>query len=233
MSELGKEIKRLRKRKGWTQTELAVYAGSSQPTINQIESGARNPSTRTLEKVAGALGVEVRDLFPLDQAPLPLEDPDEEALAARRVRAFLGRAPSEEERIHELDKATEILRGYADRWRMEIDHIEAEGIYPYGRGIEMRVMWERLSDALRNDGTQDYAGRLEMGRVEASAKERAAGDRLTDALLDMFNTIVRVRQVEYENREKTGKEVGELEMLEAVFALDTVRGKHSDEPGFD
>lgn len=233
MSEVGKEIKRLRKRKGWTQTELAVYAGSSQPTINQIESGARNPSTRTLEKVAGALGVEVRDLFPLEQAPLPLEGPDEEALAARRVRAFLDRAPSEEERIHELDKATEILRGYADRWRMEIDHIENKGTYPYGRVIEMRVMWERLSDAIRNDGTLDYASRLEMGRVEASIKERAAGDRLTDALVDMFNTIVRARQVEHNNRESTGKEAGELERLEAVFALGTVRGKHSDEPGFD
>ena len=73
MSEIGKEIRRMREGKGWSQAELAVYATSSQPTVNQIESGKRNPSTRTLEKLAGALGVEVADLFPKGQAPLQLE----------------------------------------------------------------------------------------------------------------------------------------------------------------
>jgi transcriptional regulator with XRE-family HTH domain len=42
--------------------------------ISQIETGARNPSAATLSKIAEALGVEVRDLFPLGQAPLPLDD---------------------------------------------------------------------------------------------------------------------------------------------------------------
>lgn len=74
MSQVAKEIRRLRKEKDWTQTELAVYAGSSQPTINQIENGARNPSTRTLEKIAGALGIEVADLFPKAEEPLPFEE---------------------------------------------------------------------------------------------------------------------------------------------------------------
>ena len=174
------------------------------------------------------------DLFPKTEAPLPFEDLDEEVVEARRVRAFLDRAPSEEKRVYELDKATEILRGYVDRWRMEVDHIEAEGIFPYGRVIEMRVMWERLSNAIRNDGTFDYASRIETGRVEASAKERTAGVRLTDAFVDAFNTIVRARQVEHTNRERAGEEAVEaVERLEAVFALGTTRGKHSDEPGFD
>lgn len=74
MNEVGKELKRLRLKKGWTQAQLAVYAESSQPTVNQIESGVRNPSTRTLEKLAGVLEVEVGDLFPKAQAPLPLSD---------------------------------------------------------------------------------------------------------------------------------------------------------------
>lgn len=233
MEDIGREVRRLREERSWSQAKLAAAADMAVSGISQIETGVRSPSAATLRKLARAFGLEVADLFPKAEAPLPFEDPDEEALAARRVRAFLDRAPSEEERVYELDKATEILRGYADRWRMEIDDIEAEGTYPYGRGIEMRVMWERLSDSLRNDGTLDYAGRLEMGRVEASTKERDAGDRLTDTLLDMFNTIVRARQVEHDNREKSGKEIGELERLEAVFAPGTVRGKHSDEPGFD
>src|SRR5215207_1345749 len=73
MGDIGREIKRLREEIGWSQAELAVYAGSSQPTVNQIESGKRNPSTQTLGKLASALGVEVSDLFPKAQAPLQLE----------------------------------------------------------------------------------------------------------------------------------------------------------------
>ncbi len=74
MSEIGKQIRRIREEKDWSQAQLAVYAGSSQPTINQIESGKRNPSTRTLEKIAGALGIEVADLFPKAEEPLPFEE---------------------------------------------------------------------------------------------------------------------------------------------------------------
>lgn len=74
MSGIGREVKRLREERGWSQAELAVYSESSQPTVNQIESGKRNPSTRTLEKLAGALKVEVADLFPKGQASLPFED---------------------------------------------------------------------------------------------------------------------------------------------------------------
>ena len=74
MSEFGAEIKRLRTEKGWSQAQLAVYSETSQPTVNQIETGKRNPSTETLAKLARTLGVEVVDLFPKAQNPLPLED---------------------------------------------------------------------------------------------------------------------------------------------------------------
>lgn len=71
MSEFGAVIKHLRNEKGWSQGQLAVYSETSQPTVNQIETGKRNPSTETLVKLARALGVEVADLFPKGQAPLP------------------------------------------------------------------------------------------------------------------------------------------------------------------
>jgi transcriptional regulator with XRE-family HTH domain len=75
MSGVGEEVKRLRQAKGWTQEQLAVYAGSSQPTVNLLEAGKRNPSATTLEKLARALGVEVADFFPKPQEPQPsLED---------------------------------------------------------------------------------------------------------------------------------------------------------------
>jgi transcriptional regulator with XRE-family HTH domain len=68
---VGREIKRLREAKAWSQTRLAAEAGMSVSGISMIENGHRNLSTTTLARLAEALGVGVRDLFPLDQAPLP------------------------------------------------------------------------------------------------------------------------------------------------------------------
>jgi transcriptional regulator with XRE-family HTH domain len=75
MSEMGREIRRLREEKGWTQAALAVYSGMDPSSINLIERGQRNASTRSVQKIADALGVGVGDLFaPKGQSPLPLED---------------------------------------------------------------------------------------------------------------------------------------------------------------
>jgi transcriptional regulator with XRE-family HTH domain len=68
---VGQEIRRLREKKGWSQAKLGVLAGTGPSGISQIETGRRNPSAATLARIAKALGVEVRDLFPLGQAPLP------------------------------------------------------------------------------------------------------------------------------------------------------------------
>jgi transcriptional regulator with XRE-family HTH domain len=65
------EVRRLRQERGWTQTELAFYSGLAPSVISQIETGKRDPSASTLRKLAKALGVEVRDLFPLEQPRLP------------------------------------------------------------------------------------------------------------------------------------------------------------------
>jgi transcriptional regulator with XRE-family HTH domain len=69
--EIGREIRRLRESKGWSQAKLAGNAGMGISGISQIETGSRNPSAVTLSKIAEALGVEVADLFPKAQAPLP------------------------------------------------------------------------------------------------------------------------------------------------------------------
>src|SRR5215204_4595020 len=128
MSGVGEEVKRLRQAKGWTQEQLAVYAGSSQPTVNLLEAGKRNPSAATLEKLARALEVEVVDLFPKPQTPQPsLEDAAQsaafqEALAvlfqglARRGRGIIQQSerqgPSEAltRKIHEYQNEMGALR---------------------------------------------------------------------------------------------------------------------------
>lgn len=68
------ELRRLRKGKKLSQAKLAALADLDPSTVNQIETGARQPNTRTLEKLASVLGVDVSDLFPKAQTPLPLEN---------------------------------------------------------------------------------------------------------------------------------------------------------------
>src|SRR5215204_5169869 len=88
LEEIGHNIRRLRDDKGWNQTELGFHADTSPSIISLIENGKRNPSTATLAKIAGALGVEVVELFPkaqAAQAPLPLEGPAGGAPLAEKV----------------------------------------------------------------------------------------------------------------------------------------------------
>ena len=67
---VGREIRRLRESRGWSQTRLAVEADMSVSGVSMIESGHRNLTTTTLAKLAAALRVEIADLFPKGQAPL-------------------------------------------------------------------------------------------------------------------------------------------------------------------
>jgi transcriptional regulator with XRE-family HTH domain len=62
-------IRQLRTERGLSQAKLAVVAGMDPATLNRLEQGKGNPNLKTLERVAGALGVEVVDLFPKVSAP--------------------------------------------------------------------------------------------------------------------------------------------------------------------
>lgn len=67
------ELRRLRREKKLSQAKLAALADLDPSTVNQLETGTRRANMRTLEKLAGVLGVEVADFFPKDQVPLPLD----------------------------------------------------------------------------------------------------------------------------------------------------------------
>ncbi len=57
------KVRQLRESKGMTTREFASVAGISTETLHAVEHGRRQPSIRTLDKIARALGVEARDLF--------------------------------------------------------------------------------------------------------------------------------------------------------------------------
>src|SRR5215210_3140086 len=68
-----RELTRIREERGLSQQALADASGVNKATINQIERGRRSPNLETLEKLAGALAVEMADFFPKAQASLLLE----------------------------------------------------------------------------------------------------------------------------------------------------------------
>lgn len=61
--KVGKNIKKIRKKKGLTQEELALEAGLNRAYIGYIERGKRNPSTETVAKIAKVLKVSLSKIF--------------------------------------------------------------------------------------------------------------------------------------------------------------------------
>jgi DNA-binding XRE family transcriptional regulator len=57
------KFKSMRESRGMTTRALAREAGVSTETINAIEHGRRQPTVTTLDKLARALDVEVKDFF--------------------------------------------------------------------------------------------------------------------------------------------------------------------------
>lgn len=57
--KVARELMRLRKMQGLSQSEVARRAGLKQPAIARLESGAVRPTLDTIQRVAHALGREV------------------------------------------------------------------------------------------------------------------------------------------------------------------------------
>lgn len=56
-------IKSILKQKGMTAKELAEKTGISQTMLSYVMSGTTQPSVKTLEKIAQAMGVHISELF--------------------------------------------------------------------------------------------------------------------------------------------------------------------------
>lgn len=60
---VGENIRRLRLKFGLTQEEIALKSGLSQGYINQLESGKRRFTQKSLELIADALSIPMAELF--------------------------------------------------------------------------------------------------------------------------------------------------------------------------
>ncbi|HEY0836754.1 MAG TPA: helix-turn-helix transcriptional regulator [Azospirillum sp.] len=68
-TQVGLNVQRIRRARGWSQEELAFQSGLHRTYISGIERGARNPTVTVLKELADALGVPPGDL--LNGAPAP------------------------------------------------------------------------------------------------------------------------------------------------------------------
>lgn len=61
--KLAQRLRNLRKQKGWTQIQLADFAGISAPVLISLERGVKLGHMRTLHKLALALDTTLSDLL--------------------------------------------------------------------------------------------------------------------------------------------------------------------------
>ena len=93
---LGRRIYDFRKQSGLTQAGLAERAKISNEFISAVERGAKLPSLEVLEKIAGGLRVEVKDLFNFDRTAYRKLEPLSREV--RDIASRLQRLPVERQR---------------------------------------------------------------------------------------------------------------------------------------
>ena len=60
---LGKRIRKLREKRGWTQTYMSVHTGLGRPYISNIERGQKEPCLRSLEILAIGFEMSLAELM--------------------------------------------------------------------------------------------------------------------------------------------------------------------------
>lgn len=60
---IGEKVRKIRKEKGLSIMDLKEKTGLSKSTISDLENNKSSPTIDTLQKIADALGVDVRDFF--------------------------------------------------------------------------------------------------------------------------------------------------------------------------
>ena len=61
--QVGLNVQRLRREKGWSQEDLAFESGLHRTYVSGIERGVRNPTLLILDKLAKTLGVRLAELL--------------------------------------------------------------------------------------------------------------------------------------------------------------------------
>lgn len=164
---IGERIRFFRKEQGLTQDDLARKMGIKRGTLAQYESDRRNPKLETLEKISGALGVEIGKLCGLSSLDdiLKVADPDakEDLYKIAGVAAQNINIQGQREELESaFDKLNNIGREEAVKRVQELTRLSR---YSYNLHDEVEWAEDVLEDA------QDTAGPAADDMVTAAPKE--------------------------------------------------------------
>lgn len=161
------QLKALRKRKGFTQGELAERLGVEQPTVQRWEAGKREPSLGQLIELANALDVE----------PSALIDPEIAAPIGPRlfvkgeVAAGIWKSAVEKPRDEweSFSGRADVIAKPGHRFGLRIIGDSMNEIYPHGTIVECVSVFGHAEPA---PGRRVVVIRTnESGEVEATVKE--------------------------------------------------------------
>lgn len=83
----GERLAALRKERGWTQPQLAERLNVTVKMVTYLERQAKNPTAKTIEQIAQALGVPVNALLSSAKVPNGAHKPGPPSLLEQRISA--------------------------------------------------------------------------------------------------------------------------------------------------
>ncbi|MBI2932826.1 MAG: helix-turn-helix transcriptional regulator [Planctomycetes bacterium] len=104
LKNLGQHVRELRRARGWSQEELAHAAGLSRTYMGTVELGMKQPSLRTLFRIAEALNVSMAEIF---LPPAALRPSSRDIIA--RIEAMLA---DPHRTMPELRKAEDLVNAF-------------------------------------------------------------------------------------------------------------------------
>jgi transcriptional regulator with XRE-family HTH domain len=151
---IGEEIRRRREEQKLTGFQLALKAGMAPSAVSQIETGKRTPSSTSVFKLAEALGVEVGELYPKAQAPLPFENSgelDEQRRASDELpfRTLLENLIDEGEQLEEKLKLPMEYLPIGENYRFQTSAMSVKKLLLRNKPVSAQI-WEawKTVDAL-------------------------------------------------------------------------------------
>src|SRR5918998_648800 len=207
-------VRRIRKELGWSQERTAAEAGIDRVTLVHIENGKTSPTVDTLQKLAGALGVEVSAFFPRTQEALF----PSEALPMGQGPTKLADEPGAR-RV--LEGWTEVVRQRADearfRWRREVAQLEHpehlasaptlhRAVRAEARGFFQEIL--KLMRALDREVPMEAPEwKVELALLATAVKETS--DAVRDRIQVLIDELEARRRADIEEiREFVAKEYG-------------------------
>ena len=119
-NSVGDNMRKLRMQSGLTQENVALKSGLSQGYINQLESGKRRYTQKSLDLIAKALSVPVAELFK-DEALQTIT-------AGEKVARFEKKRPDKKEFLALLKELPEhIVEHYLTLLKLERDLLKGKG----------------------------------------------------------------------------------------------------------